>query len=309
MKTILSKKTLNYFSQHWTLYLMLLLPVTFFIVFRYLPIANILVAFKNYNITRNVWDMDWAANNGFAHFITAFNTLQFRWALRNTIILNLLDLVVGFPAPIILALLLNELKFKKFKRVTQTIAYLPHFLSWIIVSGMAVNLFAPSTGTINIILGRFGIGPIPFLNDSVHWVATYVVLGVWKSVGWNTIIYLAAITAVNPELYEAAEVDGAGRFRKMWHITLPGIRHVIALLIILSLGSILGSEFDRPFSMMNTLVRDVATTISIFVYQHGILGLRFSLTSAVGLFQNIVGLIFLLTANTIAKKLGERGLF
>ena len=309
MKTMLSKKSLNYLSQHWSLYLLLVLPMAFFVVFRYMPMTNILVAFKNYNLTRTVWEMDWAANNGFAHFINAFNTIQFRWALRNTLMLNLLDLVIGFPAPIILALILNELRFSLFKKVTQTIAYMPHFLSWIIVSGLAVNLLAPTSGLLNIFLQRMGFNTIPFLNDSVHWVGTYVVLGIWKSVGWNTIIYLAAITAVNPELYESAEMDGAGRLRKMWHVTLPGIRHVVVLLLILSLGNILGSEFDRPFSMMNTLVRDVSTTISIFVYQHGILGLRFSLSAAVGLFQSFIGMIFLLTANVLAKKLGERGLF
>ena len=165
MKTILSKKNLNYFNQHWTLYLLLILPLTYFIVFRYMPMGNILVAFKNYNLTRSVWDMDWAANNGFAHFIQAFNTQQFRWALRNTVMLNILDLIVGFPAPIIIALILNELKFKIFKKVTQTIAYMPHFLSWIIVSGMAVNLLAPNTGTVNLVLQNLGLNTIPFLNS------------------------------------------------------------------------------------------------------------------------------------------------
>ena len=309
MGASLIQKTKSYLKEYYSLYIMLLLPLTFFFVFRYLPIGNILIAFKNYNITRTVWEMDWAANGGLFYFQQAFNTQDFRFALRNTVMLNLLDLLIGFPAPIILALLLNELKFKMFKKVTQTIAYMPHFLSWIIVSGIALNLLAPGTGTVNILIENMGGNSIPFLTQPTWWVGTYVLLGVWKSVGWNTIIYLAAITAVNPELYEAAEMDGAGRFGKIWHVTLPGIRHVIVLLLILNLGHILGSEFDRPLSLGNTLVTNVSTVISIFVYNHGIRGLRFSLSAAVGLFQSVVAVIFLVSANALAKKFGERGIW
>ena len=173
---------------------------------------------------------------------------------------------------------------------------------------MALQLLAPTTGLINIVLGRMGLEPVPFLNDPAHWVWTYVFLGIWQSVGWNTIIYLASITAINPELYEAAEMDGAGRFRKMWHVTLPGLRPTIVVLLILSLGRILGSEFDRPYALGNYIVNSVSNVISIFVYNNGIRGLQFSLTTAVGLFQSVVGVIFVLGANSIAKRLGERGI-
>ena len=288
---------------------MLLLPLTFFFVFRYLPMANVLIAFKTFSLFQTVWEMPWAPSGGMHYFIRAFSIMDFRLALRNTVMLNLLDLVIGFPAPIILALLLNELKFKMFKRVTQTVAYMPHFLSWIIVSGLALQLFAPTTGTVNIFIEQMGGESIPFLNNSVWWVITYVVLGVWKSVGWNTIIYLAAITNVNPELHEVAEVDGAGRFRRMWNVTLPSIRPTIIVLLILNLGHILGSEFDRPLSLSNMLVTDVSTVISIFVYNWGIRGLQFSLSAAVGLFQSVVSLFFLLGANALAKKFGERGIW
>ena len=169
------------------------------------------IAFKRYSIVKSVWEMPWADNGGFEYFIKAFSNRDFLYALRNIVMLNFLDLIFGFPAPIILALLLNELIFKTFKRITQTIAYMPHFLSWIIISSMALQLFAPSTGLINIILSGFGLEPIPFLNSPNHWVWTYVFLGIWQSVGWNAIIYLASITAINPKLYEAAEMDGAGR--------------------------------------------------------------------------------------------------
>jgi putative aldouronate transport system permease protein len=267
------------------------------------------IAFKKFSIVQNVWEMEWADQNGLEYFIKAFSNRDFLFALRNTLLLNLLDLVVGFPAPIILALLLNELVFKKFKKLTQTIVYMPHFLSWIIISGLALQLFAPANGLVNILLTRMGFDTIPFLNSSVHWVWTYVFLGIWQSVGWNTIIYLASMTGISPELYEAASVDGASRLKKMWHITLPGIRPTIVVLLILSLGRIIGSEFDRPYALGNMLVSDVSNVISTFVYTNGIRGLQFSLTTAVGLFQSVIGVIFIIGANALAKKFGERGIW
>lgn len=302
-------KSLNYFKRYWILYVMLLLPVAFFIIFRYIPMGYIQIAFKNYSIVKSPWEMEWAANHGFQYFIQAFSNRDFLLALRNTLMLNFLDLVFGFPAPIILALILNELAFKRFKKFTQTVVYLPHFLSWIIISGMALQLFAPSTGLINMLLNKMGFASIPFLNDPVYWVVMYVLLGIWQSVGWNTIIYLAAIAGINPELYEAASVDGAGRFRKIWHVTLPGLRPTIIVLLILSLGHILSSDFDRPYALSNKLVTDVSNVISIFVYNYGIRGLQFSLSTAVGLFQSVVCVIFLFAANALAKKTGERGIW
>jgi putative aldouronate transport system permease protein len=303
------QKNVDYFKRYWTLYLMLLFPVAYFIIFKYIPMTYIQVAFKKYSIVQTPWEMQWADNYGFQYFIQAFSNRDFRLALRNTLMLNFLDLLVGFPAPILLALLLNELPYKRFKKFTQTVAYMPHFLSWIIISGLAKELFVPTTGLVNIVIGRMGYDPIPFLNDPGHWIWTYVFLGVWQSVGWNAIIYLAALTGINPELYEAASIDGAGRFRKIWYITLPGLRPTIITLLILSLGRILGSEFDRPYSLANSLVRDVASVISTYVYNHGIKGLQFSLTTAVGMFQSVVCVIFLFGANALAKRFGERGIW
>jgi putative aldouronate transport system permease protein len=301
-----------YLKRYGALYLLLLPPIVFFLVFRYAPMVNILIAFKQNNFLKPVWEVPWAANHGFEWFIKAFQNRDFLYALRNTVMLNLLDLVLGFPAPVILAILLNELRFKTFKRITQTVAYMPHFLSWIIISGLALRLFAPNPptqGLVNIVLGYTGIGPIHFLDEPVHWVFTYIFLGIWQSVGWNTIIYLAAITSINPELYEAATVDGAGRFRKIWHITLPGIRPTIIILLIMSLGRIVGSEFDRPYTLQNDLVNNVSNVLSIFVYDYGIKAMRVSLATAVGLFQSVVGLVFVLSANAFAEKFGERGIW
>lgn len=303
------KPTIKYMKRYWTLYLLLILPLTYFIIFKYIPMIYVQIAFKDYSIVQNVWQMEWADNYGFEYFIKAFANRDFLRALRNTVLLNFLDLVVGFPAPIILAILINELSFKRFKRFTQTVAYMPHFLSWIIISGLALQLFAPTNGLINIGLNKMGMESIPFLNSPIHWICTYVLLGVWQSVGWNTIIYLAAITGISPELYEAAAVDGAGRLRKIWNVTLPGIRSTIIVLLILSLGRILGSEFDRPYALGNRVVSSVSDVISTFVYTNGIRGLQFSLTTAVGLFQSVIGVIFIMIANKIAKRFGERGIW
>lgn len=317
------KRTLNYLKRYWTLYLLLLLPIVYFIIFRYGPMYYIITAFKKYNLFVGPLEMEWAGKFGLEHFAKAFNNRDFMFALRNTITLNLLDLVLGFPAPVILAIILNELAFKNFKRITQTVAYMPHFLSWIIISGMATQMFAPDRGVINSFLRDIGflnligqttdaagfVTGVPFLNSPWHWVFTYIFIGIWQSVGWNTIIYLAAITGISPELYEAASVDGAGRLRKIWHVTLPGLRPTIVVLLIMSMGRIVGSDFDRPYALTNNMVTSTSNVISTFIYTTGIKGLQFSLTTAVGLFQSIVGVFFLFGANAIAKKFGERGVW
>jgi putative aldouronate transport system permease protein len=296
----------SYIQRTWMLYSMLILPMIFFVIFRYAPMTNIVIAFKEYNIFQGVWASPWS---GMKWFQQAFQSRDFYYALRNTLVLNILDLIMGFPAPIILAILLNELVYKGYKKFTQTIVYLPHFLSWIIIAGIANQLFAPSGGVVNIMLGRIGIGPIDFLMNKGNWIGTYIGLGVWKEMGWGTIIYLAAITGINPELYEAAEVDGAGRLRKIWNVTLPSIRPTIVVLLIMNLGRILGSEFDRPYAMVNPTVMQVADVISTMVYRVGIRSFQFSLTAAIGLFQSIVCVVFLILANSIAKKSGERGIW
>lgn len=303
------KSTKVYLKRYWQLYALLALPLLYLLIFKYVPMIYIQIAFKKYSIVESVWKLPIAGNHGFEYFIKAFQNNDFITSLRNTVVLNLLDLVVGFPAPIIFALILNELVFKRFKKVVQTIAYMPHFLSWVIIYGLALQLFAPTNGLINMVLTNLGFETIPFLNESSHWVGTYIGMGVWQSFGWNSIVYLAAIAGINQELYEAASVDGAGRFKKMWHITLPGIKPTIVVLLVMNLGNILGSSFDRPFALQNNLVMDVANVISTFVYKNGIKGLQFSLTTAVGLFQSVVGVFFLLLANWIARRLGERGIW
>ena len=298
-----------YMKKYWQLYAMLALPLLYLLIFKYIPMVYVQIAFKKYSLMGSIWTQPLAKNHGFEYFIKAFQNNDFRYALKNTLTLNLPDLIFGFPAPIIFALILNELCFTRYKKVVQTIAYMPHFLSWVIIYSLALQLLAPNAGLVNMVIQNLGGEAIPFLNDEAHWVGSYIGFGIWQNFGWGSIVYLAAIAGINPELYEAASVDGAGRFRKIWHITLPGIKPTIVVLLIMSLGNILGGGFDRPFAFQNNLVMRVADVIATFVYRVGIKGLQFSLTTAVGLFQSVVGVFFLLMANWISRKLGERGIW
>jgi len=303
-----SSRLHGYWSRHWALYAMLVLPLIFFFIFSYLPMINILLAFTQNNIITPILELiaegGWV---GMANFERAFGMIPFREAIRNTLMFSILDLVVGFPAPIILALLLNELKRERFKKITQTISYMPHFLSWVIVGGLTVQLFSQDTGVINTVIVNMGGEPFPFLTDNLNWTITNVLVAVWRSIGWNTIIYLAAITNVSPELYEAADMDGASRLRKMWHVTLPGIRPVIITLFTLTLGGIMGADLARFMAMDNNLVRGVAQVIPTYIYRWGLQGFNYSLGTAINLFQSIIGLTLILTGNWFVKKLGGNG--
>ncbi len=298
-----------YFKRYWQLYALLALPLIYLLVFKYIPMIYVQIAFKKYMLNKSVWAMPLAKMNGFEYYIKAFKDRDFINALRNTLLLNLKDLVFGFPAPIIFALILNELPFKGFKKIVQTIAYMPHFLSWVIIGSLSLQLFAQNTGMVNMLIKNLGGESIPFIAESSHWVRNYIGWGIWQSFGWNSIVYLAAIAGISPDLYEAASMDGAGRFQKMWHITLPGLKPTIVVLLIMNLGYIMGGGMERPMAMYNNLVMDKADVIATYVYRVGIKGLQFSLTTAVGLFQSVIGVILILGANFISRKLGERGIW
>lgn len=299
------KNILYYIKRDFMLYMMFLIPLTFIIVFNYIPMYGLTLAFKDYDPIRGFGNMPWI---GFDAFKEIFKSKEFYRVLRNTLILNLLDLAIGFPAPIVFAIMLNEIRVKWFKRISQTLLYLPHFLSWIIIAGIMYQLLSPVSGLANILIKNLGGQPIPFLTEKWHWLFTYNAIGVWQNAGWGTIIYLAAITSVNADLYEAALVDGAGRFRRIWHITLPGIRSTIIVMLIISLGRILGISFDRPFAIGNSIVREFSDVISTYVYRVGISSARFNIGTAVGLFQSVVGLVLVIITDYIAKKFGEQGI-
>ncbi|MGO4345824.1 ABC transporter permease [Paenibacillus sp. MCAF9] len=290
----------------WQLYLLLILPLAYFIIFKYTPMLGVVIAFKDYNMFQGILASPWV---GFETFREVFQMDGFYNALRNTFLLNFLDLVVSFPIPIALAILLNELRIKWFKKGAQTILYLPHFISWVIIGGMAIQLLATNNGIVNNLLKSLGMKVIPFLTEPVYWVLTYLGIGIWQSAGWGTIIYLAALTGINKDLYEAADVDGASRMRKIWHITLPGIKPTIIILLIINIGHMASIGFDRPFVLSNPLVTDVSEVISTYVYKIGIQSARYTIATAIGLFQAVVGLIFLLSADYISRKVNDQGIW
>lgn len=303
---IYRKKNFLYFLRRdWQLYALLVIPFLFVIIFKYLPYTGLVISFKDYKVTKGFWDSKWV---GFDIFEKVFTHRNFIPSLRNTLLLNILDLIFGFPMPIILALLLNEIRVKWFKKISQTMLYLPHFLSWIIIGALGYQLFGLNSGVINNIAEAMGNNRIPFLQEDTWWLVTYVVIGVWQTMGWGTIIYLAAITSVNAELYEAARVDGAGRFRQCIHVTLPCIRSTIVVLLIMNLGKVMGGSFERVLALSNMKATEYTTTIPVLVYQWGIGSGKFSESTALGLFQSVIGLILVLAADFVAKKLGEDGL-
>ncbi len=295
------------FKRDWQLYLLLLFPLLLVFIFSYAAYPGLRMVFMDYKPAKGYSGSKWV---GLDIFIKVFQDADFLRSLRNSLVFNLLDLLVGFPMPIILALILNELRYPRFKKVTQTILYLPHFLSWVIVANVAFTMFRPSTGLVNVVLQNLGLieQGIPFLTEKWHWAVTYLLIGVWQGMGWGTIIYLAAITGISGELYEAAMIDGAGRWKRMWYITIPGIKGTVVTLLIMNLGRIMGSNFERLFVFGNSQVRDYQYQLAIYIYEKGLGGGKFSMSTAVGLFQSLVGLGLVLLADRVAKSLGEDGL-
>lgn len=296
---------LYFIKKNWQLYALLLIPLLFALIFKYGSMCGLVIAFKDYKILKGFWGSEWV---GFEVFQKIFHMRDFSLAFRNTLLLNSLTLLFGFPMPIILALLLNEVMNKYFKRITQTILYLPHFLSWVIIGAIAYQIFGEASGVVNNIIAEAGGQRIPFLQENMHWLVTYVIINVWQSMGWGTIIYLAAITSVNPELYEAATVDGANRLQKMLHITLPCIRSTVVTLLIMNLGTLMAGSFESVYALRNVATTEFTTTIPVLIYKMGITGGKFSESTAMGLFQSVIALVLVIGSDRIAKKLGEDGL-
>lgn len=294
-----------HFRRDWELYLLLFIPLSFVLVFKYGPMSGLVLAFKDYKIARGFWGSEWV---GFEVFAEIFAKHDFGRAVRNTLLLNSLDLIFSFTIPVLLAILLNEIKNVKFKRINQTLLYLPHFLSWIIIGAIAYQLLSESNGVINNLIAMMGGTRIPFLQEDNNWLVSYLAIGIWQSMGWGTIIYLASMSGINPELYEAATVDGAGRWRKVWNVTLPSIRATIVTLLIMNLGRVMEGSFERIFALQNKATTEFTTTIPVLVYRWGIESGNFSRATALGLFQSVIGLVLVLLADRVAKKLGEDGL-
>ena len=280
--------------------------VVYFLVFRYVPMFGAVIAFKDYRVLDGILGSPWV---GLKNFQTIFTSPFFASILTNTLIISVLKLLVGLPLAVTLALLLNEVRVRWFRRTVQTVSYLPHFLSWVVVFGIALMLLSPSSGLANKLVVGVGGQPIHFLTDPFWFRQVLVALDVWKNSGWNSIIYLAALVGVSPSLYEAAAVDGASRFQRVWHISLPAMLPVIVLVTMLNIGNLLSAGFEQVFVFYNPSVYGVGDIIDTWVYRQGIEGFQYSVAAAVGLFKGVVGCALLVTAHVLAKRWASSGLW
>ena len=304
------KKTLaQRMKPYAALYLMLLPGLALILIFCYGPMYGLQIAFKDYNIGLGIWNSPWVGLEHFQKFLSTDAAIR---ALTNTIIISALKLVFSFPMPILLAVVLNEIGNQTFKRVAQTISYLPHFISWIIVASLLNNLLSPSTGVINAFIQQLGGDPIYFLADKNWFRPILVISNIWKEIGWSSVVYLAALSGIDPSLYEAAIVDGATRVQRITRITLPSIMPIAVTMLILSMGSIMSAGFDQVFNLYSPQVYDVGDILDTYVYRRGLVDMSYSFSTAVGLFKSVVGLILVVAVNVIAKRLSpdhEAGLW
>ncbi|MBB6729441.1 ABC transporter permease [Cohnella zeiphila] len=293
--------------KHGVLYLLSIPGIVYFLIFKYVPLFGSVIAFQNYSIFSGIWHSPWV---GLDQFRRMFDYEDFTRILSNTILIGLYDLVFAFPVPIVLALLINELRLLPYKRIVQTAVYLPHFLSWVIVGGIIINFLSPTTGVVNHVLEQvFGIDAVYFLGDNSYIRTILIGSGIWKDSGWGTIIYLAAIVGINPDLYEAAQMDGAGRLRQVWSVTLPAILPTIAILFLLHIGRFLDFGFERVFIFLNPLNSDNGDIIDTFVYRTGLIDQQYSYTTAIGLFKSVVGLLLVVISNALTRKTTGESLY
>ncbi|MEF2243446.1 MULTISPECIES: ABC transporter permease [unclassified Paenibacillus] len=285
------------------LYIFLIPGCLYLLIFKYIPMFGVLIAFKDFSLVRGIWGSSWI---GFDNFQYLFQSADFYKVLRNSLILSFYHIVFGFPAPILLALMLNEVRNMVFKRISQTVLYLPHFISWVVLSGMIINFLSPSTGPVNYVIQWLGYEPVSFLLKAEYFRTILVSAEVWKGAGWGTIIYLAAMTSISPALYESAKLDGASRIQQMRYITLPGIATTITVLLVLQLGHVLDNGFEQVFLLYNPSTYDVADVFETYTYRIGLLDGRMSFAAAVGLFKAAVGLVMVLAANRVAKFFGNQ---
>lgn len=293
--------------QNWDVYLMALPGLIFLIIFAYVPMYGILIAFKDYNVMKGILGSAWVGLENFERLTYSF---EFRRAFRNTLLLSVLKLVIGMPVPVLFSLMLNELSAVRYKRCVQTIVYIPHFISWVVVAGIFMDLLSPSTGIVNRLIEACGGQPIFFMT-SPAWIRPIIIgTDIWKSFGWGTIIYLAAITGVDTQLYEAAAMDGAGRLRQVIHVTLPAIKGTFVVMLVMNLGSLMsGASFEQIFMMYTPSVYEQIDILGTYVYRTSFETLDFGYTTAVGLFTSVIGCILLVSSNIVVKSLGGRGMY
>lgn len=288
------------------LYLMLLPGMLLLLIFHYIPMWGVLIAFKDYRVLKGILASDWV---GLKHFRAFFGGRMFSSVVLNTLILNCYSLVFAFPLPLVFALMLNEVRVDWFKKGVQTITYMPHFISTVVIVGMMKELLSPTNGIVNQILMRMGHEPIYFFGKAGYFRSLYIISGAWAGTGWGSIVYLAAITAVDVSLYEAATIDGASRLQKIWHVTLPCIRSTFMVMLILRLGQMLGSDSEKVLLMQTSGNRSVSELLSTYIYNRGVLNSEYSYSTAVGLFNSAVSFLLILVANTLSRRLTEESLW
>ena len=294
------------FKRHWQFYLLIIPPVLYFVVFKYIPMVNSVIAFKDYSVVKGIWGSEWV---GFKHFEMFFNNPQFWVLIINTFFLSLYGLAVGFPIPIILALCLNEIRNGIFKKTVQLITYAPYFISTVIIVSMLTLIFSPRLGIVNQLLGYLGVESINFLGMPEMFRDIYVWSDIWQHAGYSAVIYLAALSGVDPSHYEAAKVDGATRFQKILYIDLPSIMPVATIILILNVGNMMALGFEKVFLLQNPLNLSTSEVIATYVYKIGLLNANFSFATAVGLFNSIINLVLLVAVNTVTKRISKNGLW
>ncbi len=287
---------------------MFLPVVVYFIIFKYVPMAGIVIAFKNYKIKQGIFGSAWC---GLDNFTRVFATATFTRSVRNTLIISFLKLLFGFPMPIILALMLNEVTHLRFKKTVQTISYLPHFLSWVVLAGMFQQLLSPNNGPVNMLLrDLFGVQEsIYFLGSNKYFRGTLIVTDIWKNAGWSSILYLATISGIDPTLYEAATVDGASRWQCTRYITVPSLVSTIVVMLILNVGSVMDAGFDQVLNLYNSAVYETGDIIDTYVYRYGLGDMKYSQATAVGLFKNVIGFVLVVSTNLVARRISGEGIW
>lgn len=306
VKKVRKAEMLKRIKKNKLIYLMILPGIIYFIIYKYIPMYGLIISFQDYKPYLGISGSEWV---GFAHFERLFTSSDFWMIFKNTLVLFALQIFIYFPIPIIISLMLNEVKNAFFKRGVQTIIYIPHFMSWVVIVSISYVMLTLDGGIVNSVLESLGFNKINFLLSSEWFRPMYIIQVIWREAGWGTIIFLAAITAVDPQLYEAAKMDGANRFRQMWHITLPAIRSVIIVLLILKIGDVLELGFEHVYLLLNASNREVAEIFDTYVYVAGLQQGQFSYSTAVGFFKGAVGLVMVIFANRLAKKFGEEGIY
>ena len=305
-KKSLGKRISTEVKRHWQLYVMLILPVTYLIIFAYLPMGGAVIAFKDYSIRGGIWGSDWV---GLKHFKNFFTTPDFKVLMRNTLALSLYSLVISFPMPILLALAINEMRGRHYKKVVQMVTYLPYFISTVVLVGIMQNIFSIRTGLVNNIITALGGTAVDFMGKPELFRSLYEWSGVWQGMGYSAVIYIAALASVDTSQVEAAIIDGAGRFARVWNVDIPAIMPTIVIQLILAVGSIMSLGFEKVYLMQNPVNMQFSEIISTFVYKRGLINFQYSYATAVGLFNSVCNLVLIVLANMFSKKVNETSLW